>query len=142
MFLGFFKWSISHYFLSYSITNLLGLIGLTLTQHRNYETIKNNFHQNIIILSHLHVLYQSMCNCGDLSILFSFKYSTAHFKYDTIVYHKSESVTSFMHKWLHVLLNGQPIEIKLCSKYVRTQRYFSMVKRKLAHFVRCASLNH
>jgi len=27
----FFKWSISPYFLSYSITNLLGLIGLILT---------------------------------------------------------------------------------------------------------------
>ena len=49
-------------------------------------------------------------------VLISFKYSTAHLKYDIIVYHKSESVTSFMHKWLHVLLNGQPIEMK-CSYF-------------------------
>jgi len=52
-----------------------------------------------------------MCNCGDLSILFSFKYSIAHCKNDIIVYHKIESVTSFMHKWLYVLLYGQPIEM-------------------------------
>jgi len=43
----------------------------------------------------------SLYNYGDLSI-FAFKYSTAHCKYDIIVHHKNESVTSFMHKWLHV----------------------------------------
>ena len=62
-------------------------------QHRNYETIKNNFHQTVIIFSHL--LYQSVQLRRFIHFIFIY---TAHFKYDITVYHKSESVTLFMHK--------------------------------------------
>ena len=33
---------------------------------------------------------------------FVYKYPNAHCKHDIIVQHKSELVTSFIHKWLHV----------------------------------------
>ena len=126
----FFKWLISPYFLSYSITNLLCLIGLTLTFISGILGIKaysielwNNEKQFSPNYNNFKSPTLSVCA---IAAIYPFYFHLNIPLHILIRYHslsqKKESVTSFMHQWLHVLLNGQPIEMKLCSKYVRTQR--------------------
>jgi len=92
-------------------------IGNQSIHHRNYETIINNFHQNIIILSNL--LYQYVHLRGFIHFIFSFKYSSAHCEYDLIVYHQSESVTSCINDFMYCFMGTQK-KCRLYSKYVRT----------------------
>jgi len=88
---------------------LLGFIGLTLIvisgilgikaciieiMKQYYLFIINNIHQTRIILKITYFLVYAIVSFYHF---FAFKYSTAHCKYDIIVHHKRESVTSFMH---------------------------------------------